>query len=600
MRTFGYILLTLLASIGLLAVLIIAGGIYLALHFENGDRPVATAPEKIILTVDLDKNLVEGAGGPRLEGFNLHSATTLQDAVLAIRKAKDDPRVVAIKATLSTPGIGLAQSQEVRSAVAEFRAAGKPAFLFSETMGEGQGALPTYYLAAAFGELWIQPSGTVGIAGIGTEGIYLRKFLERFGVKANFVAKGEYKSAPEMYTNTAMSPANREETEALLGSWFNQMVDGIAADRKLAADKVKALVNEGPQMAKEALDKGLVDHLGYRDEFDGALKKQLASGAEDVSLHKYVSLPLPGAPAATKRIAVIHAVGEIDRTGGEESPFSASSGIHADKMVKVIRKAADDKKMDAILLRVDSPGGSYVASDTIWREIVRAKEKGKPVIVSMGDTAASGGYFIAMPADRIFASPATVTGSIGVFTGKMVIGETLKKLDINTERVTFGDSAGVFSATTDFSPEDLKRLNRMLDATYADFTGKAAQGRGKTVEEIQKVARGRVWSGADAIGAGLVDELGGFLQAMDYTKTKLGLKVTDRVTLVEFRDSTEAWWDIFKYFDDSDVPDDVKGFFRAAAWFTKVATPFMEQMARAENRGPQLYMAPIAIPAHAP
>ena len=202
--------------------------------------------------------------------------------------------------------------------------------------------------------------------------------------------------------------------------------------------------------------------------------------------------------------------------------------------------------------------------------------------------AASGGYFIAMPADRIFASPATVTGSIGVFTGKMVIGEAMAKLDINTERVTFGDSAGMFSATTDFSPEDLKRLNRQLDATYADFTGKAAQGRGKTVAEIHKVARGRVWSGADAVGAGLVDELGGFLQAMDYAKTKIGLKATDRVTLVEFSDSAESWWDIFKFFDDSDVPDDVESFFRAAVWFTKVVIPFMDQMARTENRGPQL------------
>jgi protease-4 len=598
MRTFGLIVLTFFASIGLVVMLFVGSGIYLVLSM--GDRrPVAAAPDKIILTIDLDKGFVEGDGGPKLEGFNFRNATTLQDAVLAIRKAKDDPRVVAIKATMNTPAIGLAQSQEVRDAVAEFRAAGKPAYLFSETMGEGQGALPAYYLAAAFGEIWLQPSGTVGIAGIGTEGIFLKKFLDRFGIKGSFVAKGEYKSAPEMFTNTAMSPANREETEALLGSWFTQMVDGIAADRKLDVAKVKAFVDEGPQMAPEAKDNGLVDKLGYHDEFEAALKKDTAD-AKPMNLTRYAALPLPDGLTASKRIAVLHAVGQIDRTGGEENPFASSTGIHADKMVKAIRKAADDKKIDAVLLRIDSPGGSYVASDTIWREVVRAKEKGKPVIVSMGDTAASGGYFIAMPADRIFASPATVTGSIGVFTGKMVIGEAMNKLDINRERITFGDSAGMFSATTDFSPKDLERLNRQLDATYADFTGKAAQGRGKTVEEIHKVARGRVWSGADAIGAGLVDELGGFLQALDYTKTKIGLKTTDRVALVEFSDSAESWWDIFKYFDDSDVPDDVENFVRTAAWFTKVMGPLMGQMSRADNHGPQLYMAPMEMPAGAP
>lgn len=593
MRTFGFVVLGIFSGIGLLTLALIVGLVYLVASFDGVRKPVATVPSKIVLTLDLDENLVEGPGGPRLEGFSLKSAPTLQETVIAIRKAKDDARVVGLKATLNNPSVGLAQSQELRDVVAEFRAAGKPVELFSESMGEGAGALPTYYLAAAFGDIWVQPSGTVGIAGIGTEGFFLKNFLARFGIKGSFVARGEYKSAPEMFTNTSMSEANREETRALLGSWFGQMVDGIAADRKMSADAVKTIIDQGPQMAKEALDKGLIDHLGYRDEFDDAMKKQY-QGAQDMELDRYARIPVPGAGAASKRIAVIHAIGEIDRGGADDSPFSDRTGIHSTRMVKAIRKAADDKNISAILLRIDSPGGSYTASDTIWRELVRAKEQGKPVIVSMGDTAASGGYFIAMLADRIFASPATVTGSIGVFTGKMVIGDALTKLDINRERITFGDSTGMFSATTDFTPKDIERLNRTLDATYADFTGKAAQGRGKTVEEINRVARGRVWSGADAIGAGLVDELGGFLKALDYTKTKIGLKATDRVRLVEFSDSREGWWDFFKYFDDSDVPDDVEAFFRTAAWFTKVFAPLMHEMNNAaEAKGLQLYMTPV-------
>ncbi len=591
MRTFGLIVLGLFAGIGLLVMAVIGGGIYFVAGLDRPREPIAATPDKIVLTMDLDEALVEGAGGRNLKGFSFQSSNTLQEAVVALRKAKDDARVVAIKATLSNPSFGLAQTQEIRDAVADFRTSGKPAYLFSETMGEGDGSLPTYYLAAAFSELWVQPSGTIGIAGIGTEAFFLKKFLERLGIKGNFVARGEYKSAPEMFTNTEMSAPNREETQALLGSWFNQMVAGIAADRKMTVDAVKALTDQGPQMAQDALAKGLVDKLGYRDEFDEAMKKQLAS-AKDMRLDRYADLPQAGSGSTDKRIAIIHAIGEIDRVGGETGPFSSQTGIHANKMTKAIRKAADDKKISAILLRVDSPGGSYVASDTIWREIVRAKERGNPVIVSMGDTAASGGYFIAMPADRIFASPATVTGSIGVFTGKMVLADALNKLDINRERIAFGDSAGMFSATSEFSPKDIERLNRSLDVTYADFTGKAAKGRNKTVAEIDKVARGRVWSGADAIGAGLVDELGGFLKALDYTKTKIGLKPSDVVTLVQFPASKESWMDIFNFFGDTDVPDDVENFFHTAVWFTKLVAPIMHQV-EARDDGPQLYMTPL-------
>ena len=589
MRTFGMILLGLFSGIGLLTIAAFVGLLYLAFSIGDMRQPVAAAVSgKMMLTLDLDNELVEGSGGPHIEGLNIRSSDTLQEAVVAIRKAKDDPRVVAIKANLSSPKVGLAQTQELRDAIAEFRSSGKRAYLFSETIGEGEGALSAYYLASAFSDIWMQPSGTVGIAGIGTEGFFLKDFLTRFGVKGDFIAKGEYKSAPEMFTNTEMSQYNREETQALLKAWYEQMVAGIAADRKIDAGTLRALIDEGPQMANEALDKKLIDKIAYRDEFDAMIDKETK---DDMELKRYARVPLPGAAPAKKRIAVINAVGEIDRVAANESPFTDNDGIHADRMVKAIRKAADDTKVDAILLRVDSPGGSYVASDTIWREVVRAKtEKKKPVIVSMGDTAASGGYFISMPADRIFSSPATVTGSIGVFAGKIVIGEALNKLDIKRERVVYGESAGMFSATSEFSAKDRERLGRMMDVTYADFTGKAAQGRGKSVEEIDKVARGRVWSGSDALAVGLVDELGGFMKALDYTKTKLGLAASDRVTLVEYADSRETWLGFLKYFDDSDVPDDIESFFRAAVWLK-------ETFGQVESRtqGLQLYRAPLAV-----
>ena len=253
----------------------------------------------------------------------------------------------------------------------------------------------------------------------------------------------------------------------------------------------------------------------------------------------------------------ISAVGEISRGGSDENPLSGDDGIKSAVTAKAIRDAVADQDVEAIVLRVDSPGGSYVASDTIWREMVRAKEKKKPVIVSMGDTAASGGYFIAMPADRIFASPATITGSIGVLTGKLVVAGLSEKLDVNWDRIAFGESAGLFSSNTDFNPRELARLNEVMDAAYADFTTKAAEGRGKPVEELEKNAHGRVWSGADAVKIGLVDELGGLSAAIDYAKTKIGLKATDPVTWSKSYPSPE---DSFgprsvRPFSDSDAAD---------------------------------------------
>jgi protease-4 len=595
MRTFGKLLLALLASLGFFTLIIFVGILYAVFQIQGTRTPSLPVTGKVVVSLDLDDAFVEGNSGPRLEGFNFRSVTSLQDVIIAIRRAKDDARVVALKATVSNQSMGLAQVQEVRDAVADFRTSGKKAYLFSETMGEGEGTLSTYYLAAAFGDIWVQPTGTVGVAGIGSDNFFLKKFLERFGVKASFLARGEYKSAPETLTNTAMSPANREETRAMIGGWFDQMLAGIAENRKLAVDVVKAMVDKGPLLADEALQGGLIDHLGYRDQFDDMLKKE-SSGATAITLARYLGLPRsPSIPTGSKRIAMIHAVGEIARGDDKDGQsLVGSTGVRSDEMVKAIRKAADDKKIDAILIRIDSPGGSAVASDTIWREIVKAKEKKKPIIVSMGDTAASGGYYIAMAADRIFAQPATVTGSIGVFTGKVIFGDALTKLDINHERVAFGDSAGTFSAITDFSPKDVERINRMLDATYADFTSKAAEGRGKTKEEIDKIARGRVWTGADALKVGLVDELGGFAKAIDYTKTKIGLKAEDPVILVPFPEPDQPWWLLFNAFENGDVPLSILAFTRISAWIERVAGPVFSELG-AQMRGPQARMTPVTI-----
>jgi len=593
MKFIGKLLLGIFASVGFFVVLSMGLGVYFVLSQDNGAGPTPSAPEKMVLSIDLDDGFVEGATGRRFEGFSFRSETTLQDALIAIRRAKDDPRVLGIVANLSGQALGLAQTQDVRDVIADFRASGKPALLYSETIGEGTPATGAYYLAAAFGEIWVQPSGNVGLAGIGIEQPFLKGLLDRLGVKAEVIQRKEYKSAMENLTNDKISPANREALEALLGSFFDQFVSGISKDRNIDAAQVRRMIDKGPLLAQEALDAKLIDKIGYRDQFDAAVDEKLADAAS-VSINKYLSYAPPaGRPEPKKRVAVIHAIGEIAR-GRDDSPFGTGEGILSDNLAEAVSDAAQDSSVDAILLRIDSPGGSYVASDTIWREIVLAKEK-KPIIVSMGNTAASGGYFLAMPADRIFAQPATITGSIGVIFGKLVFAGALDKLDVNWERISFGESAGMFSPATEFSPKELVRLNELIDAAYTDFTTKAAQGRNKPVAELERNARGRVWTGTDALKAGLVDELGGFSRAIDYTKEKLGLQPTDSVWLQPFPAPEDPWKALLKAIEDGNLPFGIMSGIHALSTMAERLAPLDAANRTLNRKGVQTYAEPVAV-----
>jgi protease-4 len=591
MRTIGKFFVGLFATVGFIVILLIGLTIYGVSHMDT-KRDVKPAPDRFVLTLDFDKGFEEAPEGKGLAAFKFSSHIAFQDAVVALRRAKDDPRVLAIAARINDKRIGMARTQELRDLIAQFRSTGKPAAVFSESIGEGTGALSAYYLASAFGEMWVQPSGTVGVAGIGVEAPFAKKLLERMGLKMSVIKRKEYKSAAETLTEEAMSPAAREESEALVNGWYGQMIAGIAADRKLSADAVKALVDKGPLTAQEAKEGGLIDHLGYRDEFDAELTK-LAKTDAHVPLSKYaVMAPPAGLPAPTKTIAVISAVGEIARSS-DDNPLTSDVGIKSAVTSKAIREAVANKDVNAIILRIDSPGGSYVGSDTIWREVIRAKDSKKPVIVSMGDVAASGGYFIAMPADYIFADAGTVTGSIGVLAGKMVIGGASDKLDIHWDRISAGESAGLFSSTRDFTPKELERMNQVLDVVYADFTGKAAEGRKLDPEKMEKAARGRVWNGTDALTNGLIDEIGGFSQAIDYTKKKLGLSATDTVTMLAYPKQQDPWEKIFKALSDDDVPDSILSAMRVLVQVGHVTAPLQGILSETEARGPQLRIAPV-------
>ncbi len=554
MRIFLKLLIGLLASLGFLVLILTAVVTYFALQSDGLPERAARAPDSMILTLNFDSGFSENGGGPDLSGLGFSRGSSFQDAIVALRRARDDDRIKAVIGTVSGQSLGLAQIQGLRDAVAYYRESGKPSFLYSETIGEIGNATTAYYLASAFEEIWLQPSGGVGLTGITVEQPYLKDFLDRFGVRANALQRYEYKTAAENLTNSEMSEPNRESLDALFGSIFDQIVGGIGESRSLTETDIRDLMRNGPLLAQEALDGGLIDRLAYRDEFDQRLEEEFED-ARQVSIGRYLRYDLPEDSRDTDHsVAVITAVGPIQRGESDDSPFSTSSVIGSETLAKAIRDAAEDEDIDAILMRIDSPGGSYVASDTVWREVIKARETEKPFVVSMGNVAGSGGYYIAMAADTIFAQPGTITGSIGVIATKFVLEEAFEKLDINWATLSYGDNGGIFTITRDFNEAELDRMNRTLDAIYDDFTTKAAQGRAMPLEDMQRIARGRVWSGQDAHRLGLVDELGGLSDAIDHTKVTIGLTPDDLVSLVPYpppKDPLEALLDAL---EEGDLP----------------------------------------------
>jgi protease-4 len=522
--------LGLFAAIGIIAVLVILGtGI--AVWRLASSRP--SVPRSIILTVELDRDLVEGPRQNELAELVAGRKTTMRGFLDAIERATEDSRVKGLYAHIGGDSLGLAKVQELRDALAAFRAKGKFAIAFSESFGEfGAGTRP-YYLATAFDEIWLQPLGSVGLVGLRSEVPFVRGLLDRLGIEPSFAHREQYKSAANSLTETEMTGPQREELESLLGAMAGQIARGVAETRHLTEGEVQALIDKGPLFADEAKEAHLVDRIGYRDEALSEAHRRAGSGAELLSLSRYVDgagRPHTKGPA----IALIYGTGLIVQGGGSANPLTGTAEMSAREVARAFRDAFRDADVRAILFRIDSPGGSAVASESIWREVVRARERGKPVIVSMGDTAGSGGYYIAAPADKIVAEPATLTGSIGVLAGKLVIAELLNKLRVTVDTTERGANSGMFSALRDFSPAERQRLDAFLDQTYRGFKEHVATGRHLSEEAVEAVAKGRVWSGEDAKKNGLVDQLGGYAVALRLAREAAKIPADASIKLVVF------------------------------------------------------------------
>jgi protease-4 len=481
---------------------------------------------RLLLELDLGRGLVESPPASPVEALRAMHVPTLRSVVEGLRRAADDEHVAGLVTHIGAKQPTLAQSNELRAAVAHFRSAGKAAVAWTETFGEmGPGNIG-YHLATAFDEVWLQPSGDVGLVGVTAQAVFLRESLDKLGVRTQMGQRHEYKTAADTFLRSSMTDANREMLGRLVDSSMETLVADIAAGRGLDVAAVLEAVDAGPLSPEEAVGRRLVDRVGYRDEVYAALRARL--GAVDLKyVERYGKGALAQAGASVSRrnkpvVALVHAAGPIHLGRSSSTPLSGRS-VGSDSVGAALRSVADDDSVKAVVLRVDSPGGSYVASDAIRHEVLALRRTGRPVVASMANVAASGGYYVAMPADHVLASAGTITGSIGVLAGKQVIRETLERVGVRRESVTAGRYADMFSTDRPFDDDEWARLEGWLDRVYDDFTSKAAEDRRMPVEQLRAVARGRVWTGADALDRGLVDELGGLERAVEVACERAGL-----------------------------------------------------------------------------
>ena len=492
-----------------------------------------------ILELDLTDGIAEGPPTDPVSALLTMRRTRLQDLLEGLRRAAADDRVRVLVVKVGGSRIGLAKIQELRAAIGDFRRSGKLTVAWAESFGDFiHGNLP-YYLATGFDRIYLQPSGTLGLTGVAVEQVFLHNALEKLGVDFETAKRHEYKSAPDQLTESGFTGPAREATARLAESVTEQLAGAIAAGRGLSVEQVTSLLSRGPFLAQQALAESLVDGLMYRDEVYDQARKEAGPDATLLYLQRYQrtqslsDLPrrlgssVQGiAPGQHERfVATIYAHGAI-RHGRSGRGGPGGGGMGSDTVAAALRAAGADDGARAVVLRVNSPGGSYTASDVIWREVVKLRAAGKPVVVSMGDVAASGGYFISAPADIIVVQPGTITGSIGVFMGKPVLRELFGRAGVTTDSIADGAgaaSATMFSSSRPFSEAEWARINEWLDMVYADFTQKVASGRRLPAERVHELARGRVWTGADAIANGLADEAGGLREAVAIARKRAGL-----------------------------------------------------------------------------
>jgi protease-4 len=497
------------------AMMLISMGVTLLfLMSKEAPKPLT---DTVVLYLPLDGDYEEFHNSKNPFG---NDSLTMRELIDTIDHAAADKRVKGIIAMADGASLNLAHAQDVHDAILRFRASGKFAYIYASSYGEGVQGVSLYALASAFNEIWMQPMGVLAIPGVKAEIPFARGTLDKLGVEPQFFARKEYKTIFESATNDKMSDANREETASIVNSISTHLVKQIIADRKIKSpDEFLAQVDGALYVDQQAVDAKLVDRLGYIDQLEGRVKKDL-TGKEDSEKVDFTQIEDYAHAARVdkkkdgkKDVALVYAVGTV-----------GSGGAISEDIADTVEDIADDKDIKVIVLRVDSPGGAPDTAETIRHALTLAQKKHKKVIVSMGGMAASGGYWIAANADRIFASPLTLTGSIGVAGGKVAVTGLWDKLGVHWDSVQWGENAGIWSFNEKFSESGNARMNALMDTIYKGFVTRVAEGRKMPFDKAEGLARGRVWTGEQAQANGLVDEIGGLDKALDYVAREQGKK----------------------------------------------------------------------------
>lgn len=491
-----------------------------------------------VLALDISGDLPEAPPEPRLLGFLSRSRDDLFSLIALLRWAREDPQLSAVLIRCGELRAGWAKVQELRRALKELRAAGKAVWVHLAHAGVQQ-----YVLASAADQIFLAPAGTLEIAGLSSEVTFIAGTLKKLGVEAEIVQMGKYKSAGEIFTRSDMSEPHKEMVESIVHDLYEQMVDAVAEGRRLAAEQVRALVDRGPFVAREAERERLVDGLLYADEAEERLRAQCNDASviekQDYARRRGRQMRREALRHGRVGIGVLHVTGTLKMGDSFAGPESASaSGVSSVcRDLKHLRERSD---IGAVVLRIVSPGGSGLASDLMWHEVVRTRAC-KPVVVSFGDVAASGGYYLGVAGDPVLAESGTITGSIGVLAGKALLRGLYDHIGVSKQLVTRGRHAALYSDYVPLGDEERLRLQAEATFFYDDFVGKVAAGRQLTHEAVAAAAQGRVWTGRQAQALGLVDQIGGIEQALEQAKVLAGLRPDERVAIERYPRPRRLW-----------------------------------------------------------